>query len=752
MVEPVISESCPYSRLQICICLAVLGVFFAINAHVGISDSSYTISVAASVIVFVILILMACFCAPLTFSTEFEADAKRKVIRFHATFLGCITWRSMCSTCKFQDVQVTIRAERISLTRAVAPSSCSLQDVVIKPAGRDKHRVELHLSSSFGGPETSRIIYVTDEVPAEDQPLCSLAHKSLCSWLSCCFGISEDSGDDANNTGPDAAHVASHAASVAEDDASHQSRKTRNVTLEAKLDAPLPPSYLIVETVNELKRVLESVVVQQKQSDYAVAKIAEISTGVQKPAAIARSLTKTGVLLPDMARPSGPNSIRPRLPTSLTSLTGVALPSDASSFADDSDLSPWGALTAFEGGGSERAMQGRLPPMHDRLSFEGGSLRGGSFTGNALAFTRAGSVSSVSNSVASESTRPVFHRRAPSAARNAPAAVAADPSLPGSFGAASVVRPVLFFAPAVTSAPPLVLQDPFFTPTAPLPSASTPRAMLPHAAAASPLRDVRTVSTHEAAAAAAAALPKVALARVQSRDVPAEHRATPPAIECSEQDAPQAPPFSGHFVPSSFSAASTSSEERTGASILAEAAAPLSKASHSSSNPRLLLQPHDEAPASVERQQEAGSVVTRVHQTEVSSNTAILERILSNMGASTLLSRFIDDYIDDGDLRALAVTKPAKLITKYGLNESQIADFVAGCRQADSTDHRTHQHHPSGDQMPRHDTSAVLLSAASVDSLVARPRGARALTALAADALAPRAPPPLPPLPSSFGT
>jgi hypothetical protein len=521
------------------------------------------------------------------------------------------------------------------------------------------------------------------------------------------------------------------------------------VTLEAKLDAPLPPSYLIVETVNELKRVLESVVVQQKQSDYAVAKIAEISAGVQKPAAITRSLTKTGVSLPDLPRPSGPNSIRPRLPSSLTALTGVALPSDASSFADDSDLSPWGALTAFEGGGSERAMQGRLPPMHDRLSVEGGSLRGGSFTGNALAFTRAGSVSSVSNSVASESTRPVFHRRAPSAARNAPAAVAADPSLPGSFGAASVVRPVLFFAPAVTSAPPLVLQDPFFTPTAPLPSASTPRAMLPHAAAASPLRDVRTVSTHEAAA---AALPKVALARVQSRDVPAEHRATPPAIECSEQDAPQAPPFSGHFAPSSFSAASTSSEERTGASILADAAAPLSTAPHSPSNPRLLLQPHDAAPASVETQQEAGSAMTRVHQTEVSSNTAILERILSNMGATTLLSRFIDDYIDDGDLRALAVTKPAKLITKYGLNESQIADFVAGCRQADSADHRTHQPHPPGDQMPRHDTSAVSLSAASVDSLVTRPRGARALTALAADAPAPRAPPPLPPLPSSFGT
>jgi hypothetical protein len=81
-------------------------VYFAIDAGVGSSESNYIISVVASVIVFVIFLLMACFCAPLTFSTVFKADAVRKVITFDATVLGCISWRSMCSTCKFQDVQV----------------------------------------------------------------------------------------------------------------------------------------------------------------------------------------------------------------------------------------------------------------------------------------------------------------------------------------------------------------------------------------------------------------------------------------------------------------------------------------------------------------------------------------------------------------------------------------------------------------------------------------------------------------------
>ncbi len=81
-------------------------MYFAINAGVGSTESNYIISVVASVIVFVIFLLMACFCAPLTFSTVFKADAVRKVITFDATVLGCISWRSMCSTCKFQDVQV----------------------------------------------------------------------------------------------------------------------------------------------------------------------------------------------------------------------------------------------------------------------------------------------------------------------------------------------------------------------------------------------------------------------------------------------------------------------------------------------------------------------------------------------------------------------------------------------------------------------------------------------------------------------
>ena len=97
--------------LQLCSCLAVLGVFFAINAGVGISSSNHTISVVASVIVFVIFLLMVMFCAPLTFSTVFEADATRKLITFKASILGCISWRSMCSTCRFDDVQVNCEYE-----------------------------------------------------------------------------------------------------------------------------------------------------------------------------------------------------------------------------------------------------------------------------------------------------------------------------------------------------------------------------------------------------------------------------------------------------------------------------------------------------------------------------------------------------------------------------------------------------------------------------------------------------------------
>jgi hypothetical protein len=132
---------------------------------------------------------------------------------------------------------------------------------------------------------------------------------------------------------------------------------------------------------------------------------------------------------------------------------------------------------------------------------------------------------------------------------------------------------------------------------------------------------------------------------------------------------------------------------------------------------------------------------------EDASNTAVLERILSSVSASNLLSRFINDYIDDGDLGALAVTKPAKLMAKYGLNESQIAAFVAGCRQSGGSHHDTQQHLLPGDQRPHQDTSAAFLSAAGNDSFAPRPPGANASAAQL-----PRARPPLPPLPSSFGT
>jgi hypothetical protein len=92
--------------LQLCACLAVLGVFFAVNSEVDLTSSGYSLSVAASVIMFVIFALMICFCAPLTFSTEFKADAARKIISFDATVLGCIRWRSVSHSCGFHDVQV----------------------------------------------------------------------------------------------------------------------------------------------------------------------------------------------------------------------------------------------------------------------------------------------------------------------------------------------------------------------------------------------------------------------------------------------------------------------------------------------------------------------------------------------------------------------------------------------------------------------------------------------------------------------
>ena len=60
----------------------------------------------------------------------------------------------------------------------------------------------------------------------------------------------------------------------------------------------------------------------------------------------------------------------------------------------------------------------------------------------------------------------------------------------------------------------------------------------------------------------------------------------------------------------------------------------------------------------------------------VASDIAVLERILISISAANLLARFVNDGMDDGDLGALAATKPAKLMAKYGLHESQIRAFI----------------------------------------------------------------------------
>jgi hypothetical protein len=131
--------------------------------------------------------------------------------------------------------------------------------VVIKPAGIDKHRVELHLKQTFGGPETNRVIYVTDEIPCEDEAACDAFRKSLCSWLSCCLGLSENSvedvGDDAKNAAHENSNDESRHASVADDGASQHSKRSQKVPSPAQPAAPLPPAHLVVETVNELNRV-----------------------------------------------------------------------------------------------------------------------------------------------------------------------------------------------------------------------------------------------------------------------------------------------------------------------------------------------------------------------------------------------------------------------------------------------------------------------------------------------------------------
>ena len=647
------------------------------------------------------------------------------------------------------------------------------QDVVIKPAGADKHRVELQLRDNFGGPDTSRIIYVTDEVPAVDEVMCEAARKSLCAWASCCFGLPERSGDDSEHEsdqardGHNVAIPSGPPASVVDDGASQHSRKTHAVSPATKGVAPLPPSYLIIDTVMELKRVLESVKEEKKQSDFAVARLVQSSVGVSQPPIVGNTqATKAGIVLPDVPRPKGPNSIRPRLPTSLT--TVPSSPFEVSNAADESDASPWGALTEFEGGGSVRAMQERA--IQDRLSSTGGSLRGpGSLVGHAFAATGAGlSVSSISNSMSASSdfSRPVFHRRAPTAARNAPAATAMDPSQLSALPAASVARPPL----AAIALTPIVAsrQVPLFVPPAP-PSAPAPLSYTaPSAAVATPLRDVPHSSTAPPAPPAPAAVPfpTVVSARVPSQDVAAPLQTVHSTSVVSQVvPAPPAPTLPDDHVPSSVAAAPSPTIHR--ASVLSQAAAtPLSNVQqqqqqqqqHVSAVPRVLVPSQNAVVAQLSTAPQAAPSLV------VASDTAILERILSDIAATPLLPRFISDYIDDGDLSALAVTKPAKLMSKYGLNESQVAAFISECQQASTTENQSRQplpeHHNHASAAGHRNQQAQQLPFAaspnaagtSVQTFAPRPQISmlRPLPALLSGADSPRTRPPLPPMPTSF--
>ncbi len=614
--------------------------------------------------------------------------------------------------------------------------------MVIKPAARDKHRVELHLKPTFGGPDTSRTIYVTDEVPSEDQASCEVAKKLIYSWFSCCCGLSHDADhdadDDANNPRRDNPDRETQPASVADDAASQRSRNTQKGASAATPAAPLPPSYIVIETVNELKRVLDSVKEQQKQSDYAVAKIAETSLAVQMPPAADRSFTKAGIMMPDVPRPKGANSVRPRLPASLTS--SLSLPSDASTVADEGDLSPWGALTAFDGAASERVAR-------DRLSASASSFRGGSLAGNAFAAAGTPSLSSASHSVTSEFARPVFQRRAPTAARNAPAAAAADPSSLTYAAVPSFPRPPVALPPVMASLPHSTSrQEPFS-----LPSALAPLAPLA-TAAPRPHNLSYPASVRDNAA---AAFTSAAVDGVRSRDEPVESH-TPRAVAVPLQ---VAAPLASHtpvvnrnsvekLVAPSLSA---------GTSLLVPSASSQAALAHAGDAAGVLSTPRDV----VQNNSVPQATSSPAAAASSSGDVCVLERILSEISATNLLPRFIGDCIDDGDLGALAVTKPTKLISKYGLNESQVATFTAACRRASDAERETTetqfysqsalrgqevQHARVGDSS----RSATLASLANIQMPTPPPQNARALEAVLADARALRARPTLPPFPISF--
>jgi hypothetical protein len=271
---------------------------------------------------------------------------------------------------------------------------------------------------------------------------------------------------------------------------------------------------------------------------------------------------------------------------------------DASGCISDSDLSPWGALTAREVMGSERAS------LEERHSvFRSGSLRGASAADNVFAASASWSVSSGRSSSilsrgGSEIAPPVFQRRAPTAARNAPAAIAVNPIPISSAASAAVALPPLV-APATLPQSTSKPQHPSSNmPSIPLTMRSLVPALAPAASHPALFRSVDSLQT----AAAASAVQHV---------ITTHHAMQPPQHSHQVTIAPQADHSPGESI-----------------------------------------------------------------------DTAVLQRILRDASAADLLPRFIDDCIDDGDLGALAATKPAKLMAKYGLRESQVAVFISGCQQA----------------------------------------------------------------------
>ena len=66
----------------------------------------------------------------------------------------------------------------------------------------------------------------------------------------------------------------------------------------------------------------------------------------------------------------------------------------------------------------------------------------------------------------------------------------------------------------------------------------------------------------------------------------------------------------------------------------------------------------------------------------VAAGTRVLASILFEIGASERLQVFIDDGLDDDNLKHLSRMKPERISTVYGLSLDQAAAFADKCRDA----------------------------------------------------------------------